>query len=231
MKTIGILGGMSWESTLEYYRLINQEIKNRLGGYHSAKIILYSFDFAEIESLQHQGQWEEMGRLLSEQAQKLEQAGAEFILIATNTMHKVADFIEEAISVPLLHIGDATAEEVIKQGLTRVGLLGTRFTMEEEFYRRRLKDKYNLDVLIPPSNHREIIHQVIFKELVLGKIQEKSRQKFIQIINDLKKAGAQGIILGCTEIPLLVRSEDSSLPLFNTTAIHARRAVDWALKK
>ncbi|HDJ24365.1 MAG TPA: aspartate/glutamate racemase family protein [Candidatus Aminicenantes bacterium] len=230
MKTIGILGGMSWESTLEYYRIINQETKQRLGGYHSAQILLYSFDFAVIEACQHQGQWEEMGRLLSEQAQKLEQAGADFILIATNTMHKVAEVIEEAISVPLLHIADATGEAIIKQGLTRVGLLGTRFTMEEKFYRGRLRDRYNLEVLIPPPAPRRLVHQVIFQELVLGKIQDASRQKFVQIIEELKEEGAQGIILGCTEIPLLVGPKDSPLPLFDTTAIHARQAVDWALK-
>lgn len=229
MKTIGILGGMSWESTLEYYRLINEEVKARLGGFYSAKILLYSFNFAEIESLQHQGRWTEMGHLLSETAQKLEQAGADFLLIATNTMHKVAPLIEQAISIPLLHIVDATAAAIKKDGFNRVGLLGTKFTMEEDFYRRRLIEKYKIDVLIPSAEQRDLIHQVIFNELVMGEIKEKSRLNFIRIINDLKSAGAQGIILGCTEIPLLVKPGHSSLPLYDTTAIHARSAVDWAL--
>ncbi|MCD6192519.1 MAG: aspartate/glutamate racemase family protein [Candidatus Aminicenantes bacterium] len=229
MKTIGILGGMSWESTLEYYRLINEEVKSRLGGFHSAKILLYSFDFAEIESLQHQGRWEEMGVLLSEAAQRLEKAGADFILIATNTMHKVAPAVEEAISIPLLHIVDATAAAIEEANCHPVGLLGTKFTMEEEFYRRRLKEKHQIEVVVPPVEQRDLVHQVIFNELVMGEIKEKSRLNFIRIINDLKSAGAQGIILGCTEIPLLIKPEHSSLPLFDTTAIHARSAVDWAL--
>jgi len=230
MKTIGILGGMSWESTLEYYRVINEEVKSRLGGFHSARILLYSFNFAEIEALQHQGRWSEMGHLLSETARKLEQAGADFILIATNTMHKLAPMVEAALSVPLLHIVDATAEAIIKAGFTRVGLLGTRFTMEEDFYRQRLIEKYKINVLIPTPDQRDLIHQVIFRELVMGEIKEKSRLNFIRIINDLKTAGAQGIILGCTEIPLLIKPEHSPLPLFDTIAIHARRAVEWALQ-
>ncbi|AEH44268.1 aspartate racemase [Thermodesulfatator indicus DSM 15286] len=229
MKTIGILGGMSWKSTLEYYRLINEEIKSRLGGFHSAKILLYSFDFSEIEHLQHQGSWQKLGEILKDKAQKLEQAGADFLLIATNTMHKVAPMIEKTISIPLLHIADATADAIKKQGHQRVGLLGTEFTMEEDFYCGRLKKKHQIDVLIPPKEKRRLIHKIIFHELIGGNINEESRQKFIEIIEDLKANGAQGIILGCTEIPLLIKPEHSPLPVYDTTAIHARSAVDMAL--
>lgn len=228
MKTIGLIGGMSWESTLEYYRVLNETVKTRLGGLHSAKILLYSVDFAEVELLQRENRWEEAGQMMADAAKRLERGGAEFIVLCTNTMHKLTPQIEAAVKIPLLHIADATAGAVKAAGLWRVGLLGTRFTMEQEFYRGRLADRHGLDVLVPDDADREIVHQVIYGELCLGIVKEDSRKRFTVIIEKMVAAGAQGIILGCTEIELLVRQEDSPVPVFPTTRLHAEAAVDYA---
>lgn len=229
MKTIGLIGGMSWESSTKYYQMINTAVKARLGGLHSAKCLLYSVDFAEIEALQNQGNWDGIGHELGQAASNLEQAGADVILLCTNTMHKVADAIQTNIRVPFLHIADATAQVITKRGLKRIGLLGTRFTMEESFYTDRLIQTYGLDVRIPPLSDRELIHRVIYEELCVGQILQASKQQYARIIADLVMAGAEGIILGCTEIGLLVHDEDSSVPLFDTTTLHAVAAVDFAL--
>ena len=230
MKVIGLLGGMSWESTLEYYRIINETVKERLGGLHSAKCILYSFDFAEIESLQREGDWDKLAEMLIDAAKKLEACGAGLIVICTNTMHKLADKVEAKINIPLIHIVDATAEKILEKNIKQVGLLGTRFTMEEPFYKRRLEEKYGIKVIIPNSKEREIVDRVIFEELVLGIIRQSSRERFKQIIYSLVDRGAEGIILGCTEIPLLIKQEDVTVPVFDTTTIHARAAVEFALR-
>jgi len=229
MKTIGLIGGMSWESTESYYRLINETVKVALGGLHSAKLVLVSVDFAEIEKLQHQGKWKETGNILSKAAQSLEKAGADFILICTNTMHLVAPQIQAEISVPLLHIADATAEEVTKSGISKIGLLGTAFTMEEDFYKGRLENEYGLEVVTPNQTDRKIIHQIIYDELCLGKIEDASRKEYLRIIDTLKERGAEGVILGCTEIALLVKPEHTATKLFDTTRIHALKAVEKAL--
>ena len=229
MKTIGMIGGMSWESSLEYYRIVNEEIHERLGGVHSAKCLMLSVDFAEVEEQQRQGKWGEATLDMIYAAQALERAGADFVIICTNTMHKMADEVQSSIHIPLLHIADAPAQEILKQGFTKVGLLGTRFTMEEPFYKDRLADKFSLEVVIPEVSDREIIHRVIYDELVVGKILPESREQYKRIITNLQKQGCQGIILGCTEIGLLVKPEDCSLPLYDTTLLHARAAVDFAL--
>ncbi len=229
MKTIGLLGGMSWESSIEYYRIINQTVQQRLGGLHSARLIMYSVEFAEIEHLQHSGHWQEAAAILGAAAQSLERAGAELLVICTNTMHKLADDIQQQISIPLLHIAAATAQSIQAQQLATVGLLGTRFTMEEDFYISVLREQYGLNVLIPPPDEREIVHRIIYNELCVGTIQEPSRAAYREIIAHLVAQGAQGIILGCTEIGLLVRAEDSPVPLFDTTMLHAQAAVDAAL--
>ncbi len=231
MKTIGLLGGMSWESTLEYYKMINEGIKEKLGGLHSAKVAMISVDFDPIEKLQHQGNWEEMAKMLSNNAKSIEKAGADFLLICTNTMHKVATDIENSIKIPLLHIADATAEELIKEDIKKVGLLGTAFTMEEEFYKGRLEKKYGLQVIIPNKKDREIIHKIIYNELCLGDIKENSKKEYLRIINELGKNGAEGVILGCTEIGLLVKQSDADTKLFDTTQIHAKKAVELSIKK
>lgn len=228
MKTIGLLGGMSWESTQTYYRLINEGVKNRLGGLHSAKLVLYSVDFAEIEALQHQGDWAATARILSEAALSLQKAGADFLVIGTNTMHKVAPEIEQATGLPLLHIADATAKVLARDGITRVGLLGTRFTMEQAFYRDRLEDA-GIRVITPDQSQRDVVHRVIYEELCQGEINPASREAYLQIITSLSENGAQAIILGCTEIGLLVRQADTTVPLYDTTEIHATQAVDQAL--
>lgn len=230
MKTIGLIGGMSWESSLEYYRIINECVKERLGGLHSAKILMYSFDFDEIEGLQHKGSWSELARLMVGAAVRLEGAGADCILLCTNTMHKAADDVQGKITIPLLHIADATAERIKEENLKRVGLLGTRFTMEEDFYRGRLVERHGLEVIVPGGADRAIVHEVIYRELCAGVISESSRQRFKGIIEGLASNGAEGVILGCTEIPLLLRREDVRLPLFDTTRIHAESAVEYALK-
>ena len=230
MKTIGLIGGMSWESSLEYYRIINETTKKKLGGFHSAKSILYSVDFEEIERLQHQGQWDELTKIMIRAAQSLEGAGADLLVICTNTMHKMAEDVQASIRMPLLHIADATAMQIQLENFHTVGLLGTKFTMEQDFYRGRLSEKFGLKVLIPADDEREIIHRVIYDELCLGQTKESSRAEYIRIINNLVDRGAQGIILGCTEIPLLVKQADVAVPIFDTTTIHAQYAVEEALK-
>ena len=229
MKTIGLIGGMSWESSAEYYRIINETVKAKLGGLHSAKSLMVSVDFAEIELLQSQGRWTESARVLVEAAQRLERGGADFVLLCTNTMHKVADAIQAGIHIPFLHIADATAQQIKASGLHRVGLLGTRFTMEEEFYKSRLVQKYGLEVLIPDAAGRASLHRVIYEELVVGEIRPASRVRYLEIIQQLVEQGAEGIILGCTEIGLLVHDGDCQVPLFDTTRIHAAAAVEFAL--
>lgn len=230
MKTIGLIGGMSWESSLEYYRIINETVKKELGGFHSAKSIMYSVDFAEIETLQHQARWDELTRVMVQAAQTLEKAGAGMILICTNTMHKMADDVQNNINIPLLHIADATAQVIQEKGLQNIGLLGTKYTMEQDFYKGRLTDKYGLNILIPADNDRKMIHDVIYDELCLGKIQESSKTEYIKIINDLIQDGAEGVILGCTEIPLLIKQKDVPVPVLDTARIHAEKAVMEALK-
>lgn len=230
MKTIGMIGGMSWESSIEYYRIVNEAVKERLGDLHSAKCLMYSVDFAEIEALQREGRWEEATRAMIQAARSVEAGGADFLIICTNTMHKMAEAVQRSIGIPLLHIADATAEVIKAQKLQRVGLLGTRFTMEEAFYRGRLVEKHGLDVIIPDKSDREIVHRIIYSELVLGRIEPASKAEYLRIIAGLAKAGAEGIILGCTEIGLLVSPSDSRLPLFDTTRIHALAAVQYALQ-
>jgi aspartate racemase len=229
VKTIGLIGGMSWESTLEYYRIINEEVNRRLGGWHSAKIVLYSLDFDEIVRLQHERRWDVLGELLAEIAGKLEMAGADFILICTNTMHKVAEYVQRKIRIPLLNIIDCVANEAVKMGLKVVGLLGTRFTMEDGFYEKGL-GRYGLDVVIPDEEDRKIVHDIIFKELCKGIILDSSRAKIIKVIERLKMKGAEGVILGCTELPLILKQGDVDVPLLDSTRIHALCAVDHALK-
>lgn len=228
MKTIGLIGGMSWESTIPYYRLVNEFVRERLGGLHSAKVVLLSVDFHEIEELQRSGRWSEAGRLLAEAARSVEAAGADVLVLCTNTMHKVAPQMESAVRIPLLHIADATAEEIRRAGHSRVGLLGTAFTMEQEFYKDRLQ-RHGIDVLIPAEADRLIVHRVIYDELCLGSVLPQSRAEYRRVIADLTHRGAQSIILGCTEISMLVGPEDSAVPLFDTTSIHARKAAEWAL--
>lgn len=229
MKTIGMIGGMSWESTLDYYRYINQEVKDRLGGMHSARCLLYSVDFEEIERFQRAGQWELATAVMVDAAQRLERGGADFLMICTNTMHKMAPEVQNAIGIPILHIADATGMEIRAAGIQRVGLLGTRFTMEGEFYRVRLEKIHGLEVIIPEELERDLVHHVIYDELCLGKIDNGSRKGFQEIIANLAAQGAQGIILGCTEIGMLIKPEDSPIPLFDTTRIHSKFAVDVAL--
>jgi len=229
MKTIGLIGGMSWESSIEYYRIINETVKAKLGGLHSSKSIMYSVDFADIEALQHQGKWHDAAQILAEAAKKLEKGGADFVIICTNTMHKVADDIQAHIHIPILHIADATARRIKDSGIRRIGLLGTRFTMEDAFYKDRLIQKYGLDVIIPDVQGREIVHHVIYDELVIGKIREESRKQYADIIEGLVKDGAEGVILGCTEIGLLVHQKDCRVPRFDTARIHAEAAVEYAL--
>ena len=231
MKTIGLLGGMSWESSIEYYRIINETVRARLGGLHSAKSIMYSVDFAEIEPLQDQGRWNEAAALMIDGAERLERGGADFLLICTNTMHKMADAVEAQIQIPLLHIADATAETLKARDLKQIGLLGTKFTMEQEFYKGRLTEKYGLKVLIPNQEGREMIHRVIYDELCLGVVSSSSREAFANVINQLAETGAEGVILGCTEIGLLIGEKDSPVPLFDTTTIHAVAAVEYALSE
>lgn len=229
MKTIGLLGGMSWESSIEYYRIINETVKARLGGMHSAQCLMYSVDFSEIEALQHAGNWDVLTQQMIDAVERLIKGGADFLVICTNTMHRMADEIYEATGIPLLHIADATADAIKAKGLTTVGLLGTRFTMEGDFYRERLKENHNINVIIPNKADREIIHRVIYDELVKGEIREDSRQAYQHVITDLVSRGAEGVVLGCTEIPLLIHQEDVNIPIFDTTRIHAEAAVDWAI--
>ena len=229
MKTIGLIGGMSWESTLPYYRQINELTKQRLGGLHSARIVLYSVDFHDIERLQHSGHWDAAGALLADAARALQAAGADFVVVCTNTMHKVAAQIEAAVSIPLLHIADPTAAAIKHAGHAVVGLIGTRFTMEEAFYRDRLRDRHGLRVIVPDTADRDLVHRVIYDELCLGNALPGSRAEYRRIMSALVAQGAQAIILGCTEISLLVDASDASVPLFDTTALHAASAVETAL--
>jgi aspartate racemase len=229
MKTIGLLGGMSWESTLEYYRIINQIVKARLSGSHSAQCLLYSVDFDEIEALQHAGEWDALTELMINAVRRLERGGADCLVICTNTMHRMADAIQAATTLPLLHIADATAAAVKAGGLHTVGLLGTRFTMEGDFFRGKLERMDGLNVLVPNKADRQAVHRVIYGELVQGITRQESRELYLDVIAKLHEQGAQGVILGCTEIPLLVKQENASIPVFDTTAIHAQAAVEWAL--
>jgi aspartate racemase len=229
VKTLGLIGGMSWESTVPYYRTINRVVGARLGGLHSARLVLYSVEFHEIEVLQHEGRWTEAGDILADAARAICRAGAEAIVLCTNTMHKVASQIEAAVDVPLLHIADATAARVRQAGVARVGLLGTKFTMEQDFYRGRLEAQHGLEVLTPTAAQRDLVHAVIYGELCLGRVEESSRQAYRQIVSDLVGQGAQGVILGCTEIGLLLGPDDAAVTLFDTAAIHAEAAAEWAL--
>lgn len=230
MKTIGLIGGMSWESTIGYYREINQGVKKSLGGLHSAKIVLHSVDFDPIEKLQHSGNWAGTAEILIGAAKSVESAGADFVLICTNTMHKVASDIELSINIPLLHIADATAEALVKDGIKKVGLLGTAFTMEHDFYKQRLIETYGLEVVIPNEADRKLVHDTIYNELCLGNIHDASRQEYLRIVNELAKSGAEAIILGCTEIGMLISQQHTDVPLYDTTAIHAAKAVEWAIQ-
>ena len=229
MKTIGMLGGMSWESTAVYYRLINEGIKSRLGELHSAKICLNSVDFDEIEKLQRVGDWDAQAEILSEAARSVEAAGADFLIICTNTLHKVVPQIEQAITIPILHIADATALQLQADGIKIIGLLGTRFTMEQDFYKQRISEKFGIKVIVPASDDRQIVHAIIYDELCLGKINDGSRVKYVQIIDRLRQAGAEAIVLGCTEIALLLQQDHTSASLYDTTRLHALQAVNFAL--
>jgi aspartate racemase len=230
LKTIGLIGGMSWESTVPYYRQINETVKERLGGLHSARLVLYSVDFHEIERLQHAGDWAAAGEQLAQAARSLQAAGADFLVLCTNTMHKVAASIEAAVTIPLFHIADPTAEAIKEAGYTRVGLIGTRFTMEQDFYLERLRQRHGLEVLVPDLPGRELVHRIIYEELCLGRVVPASREIYRQVMAEMADQGVQAIILGCTEISLLVGATDASVPLFDTTAIHARGAAEWALR-
>ncbi|MEW6736934.1 MAG: aspartate/glutamate racemase family protein [Acidobacteriota bacterium] len=230
MKIIGLIGGMSWESSAEYYRIINQTVRKLLGGQHSAKTLMYSVDFHDIEQLQREDRWEEAALEMIECAQRLERGGADFIVLCTNTMHKLAVAIEREVSIPLVHIADATAVRIKQSGIKRVGLLGTRFTMEQDFYKGRLMEQHRLEVIVPDITDRNFIHKVIYDELCQGKILVESKQEYLRIIESLAERGAEGIILGCTEIPLLVKPEDTFLQLFDTTQIHAEEAVTVSLR-
>lgn len=230
MKTIGLIGGMSWESSSEYYRILNETVKKTLGGLHSAKCIMYSVDFGEIVEIHENGRWDEVGRIIADIALILERGGADFIVICTNTMHKMTDIIESNISIPLLHIADATGEKIVERGMKTVGLLGTKFTMEEDFYKGRLKRNFNIETIIPTEDERTVVNDIIYNELCLGVFNEDSRTAMKQIIHSLADRGAEGIILGCTEIPLLIEEKDSPVPIFNTTKIHSQAAVRLALQ-
>ena len=228
-SVIGLIGGMSWESSAEYYRIINETVRDRLGGLRSARILMWSFDFGEIEALQHAGRWDDATALLADAARRLERGGADFFLICTNTMHRMADAVAASVTIPLLHIADPTAGRIRAANLTRVGLLGTAFTMEQDFYKGRLRDSFGLDVLTPDPADRATVHRIIYEELVQGRVEPTSRDAYRAVIARLVARGAQAVILGCTEIMLLVRPEDSAVPLFDTTALHAEAAVDRAL--
>jgi len=229
LKTIGLIGGMSWESTVTYYKIINEVIKEKLGGLHSAKCVLYSVDFQEIEECQANGNWEKSGEILGEAAYNLEKAGADFIVICTNTMHKVVNQIKEKISIPILHIAEMTAEKILEKGLENIALLGTKYTMEQDFYKSKLIEK-GINVIIPDKNDVEIINKVIYDELCLGTINSDSKKKFLEIVDKLRSKGAEGIILGCTEIGLLIKNADTDVPLFDTAIIHAEQAAIYSIK-
>jgi aspartate racemase len=230
MKTIGLIGGMSWESSIEYYRIINEVTKEKLGGLHSAKSVMVSVDFAEIEAMQMRGDWQSAGQAMAAAAKSLEDGGADCVVLCTNTMHLVADAMQAAVSIPMLHIADGTAERILAAGIKTIALLGTRFTMEKDFYKQRLVDQFGLHVLIPDEEDRETVHRVIYDELVKGEILQESRRKYLAIVKKLQQAGAEGVILGCTEIGLLIHDGDCAIPFFDTTRIHAEAAVEWALQ-
>lgn len=229
MKTIGLIGGMTWHSTVDYYRLINEDVQRRLGGSSSARCVLYSVEFDEFEKLQEKGDWDRLTALMTDAARRVAAGGADVLLICANTMHKTAEAVSSAVRIPLIHIADAAAAEIARLGLKSVGLLGTRYTMEQDFYRRRLEERHGLRVLIPEAPERDRIHEIIYTELGRGVIKDSSRAEYIAIIEELRKRGAEGVILGCTEIPLLIKSGDAPIPVFDTTMLHARAAVDWAL--
>ena len=231
MKTIGLIGGMSWESSKVYYELINKKVKKELGGFHSSKCIMYSADFAEIEQLQHENNWHELNKIMANAALCLEQAGADIIILCTNTMHLSSESIEARISVPFLHIAEATGKIILESKLSKVGLLGTKFTMEMDFYKNILNDKFGIEVITPDRQGRELVHNIIYEELVQGNIKDDSREEFKSIIAALKENGAQGVILGCTEIPMLISESDVNIPTFDTTEIHADQAVKWAISE
>ena len=231
MRTIGLIGGMSWESTQEYYRIINQRVRERLGGLHSAQCILYSVDFEKVERLQRKGEWRRLAKLMASIARKLEDAGAQGIVICSNTMHKAAEDVQKSLNIPLIHMVDATAVEIERRGLRKIALLGTRFTMEDEFYRRRLKEKHGIETIIPGEKDRAETHRIIYRELCRGILKQSSRRQLAGIVKKLAARGAQGVILGCTELPLLLKQEDAAIPLFNTTEIHAKAAVDYMLSQ
>lgn len=230
MKTLGLIGGMSWESSIEYYKLINEKTRELLGGHHSCQSIMYTVDFDEIVKLQHEGKWAELDVIMADAAKKLEDAGADLIILCTNTMHLCTKAILEKISVPFLHIAEATGQEIIARNLKKVGLLGTKFTMEKEFYKEVLREKFGIEVVIPNDQDREQVHRIIYHELVHGQIKEESREEYEMIIRRMEEAGSQGVILGCTEIPLLISPSDVNIPIFDTTTIHATKAVEWLLK-
>jgi aspartate racemase len=228
-KTIGLIGGMSWESSAEYYRIVNREMQKRLGGVHSARSLMWSVDFGEIERLQHRGEWDRLANEMKDAAIRLERGGADFVVLCTNTMHRLADAVVSAVEIPLLHIADPTAQRIKAAGFERIGLLGTAFTMEQDFYKGRLRDHYGLDVMIPDARDRRVVHEIIYKELVVGEIRPESREAYRAVMARLIERGAQAIILGCTEIMLLVSDRDSAVPLYDTTTIHAVAAVDHAM--
>jgi aspartate racemase len=229
LKTIGLLGGMSWESTLDYYRQINEGIKTRLGGLHSARLVLYSVDFAPIEDSMRRGDWDGAGAHLAEAARRVEAGGADFLLICTNTLHRVADAVAAAVSIPLLHIADAAAEALVEDGKKKAGLLGTAFTMEQDFYKGRLAERHGLEVIVPGAADRQRVHEIIFQELCLGQVRPDSKEVFLRIVADLAAEGAEAVILGCTEIGMLIGPADTPVALYDTTRLHAAKAVDWAL--
>jgi aspartate racemase len=231
MKTIGLIGGMTWHSTADYYRFINEGVQKRLGGNASARLVLWSMEFAEIEAFQETDNWERMTDLMVDAARRVEAAGAECVVVCANTMHRTAEAIEAAVKIPLLHVADATAAEIRRQGLASVGLLGTRYTMEMEFYRKRLEEKHGLVVLVPEPAERRLVHSVIYHELARGVVKDESLRSYLEVMDRLARRGAQGIILGCTEIPLLIKPKDTPLPLFDTTALHSQAAVDFSLSE
>ena len=230
MKTIGLIGGMSWESSLEYYRIINETVKEKLGKLHSAKSLMFSVDFDEIQHLQHIGDWNTLTKIMVDAADRLEKGGADFIVICTNTMHRMVNDIEKNVKIPVIHIADATAKKIKEGKIKKVGLLGTKFTMEQDFYKGRLATNHGIDVIIPNDDERNTVHSIIYNELCQGQIKQLSKEQYIKIIEKLKSNGAEGVILGCTEIPLLIKQEDVSIPIFDTTKIHAGMAVDYALR-
>jgi aspartate racemase len=230
VKTIGLIGGMSWESSAVYYKIINQEVQKKLGGVHSCQSLMYSVDFDEIAALQHHGNWEELEKIMCDAAQRLEKGGADFIILCTNTMHKFAEQMEKTVAIPLIHIADATAESIMAKNMSKIGLLGTKFTMEQNFLKGRLYEKHGIETIIPNEAERNIIHHIIYEELIKGIIKDKSKNDFLKIINNLSNQGAEGIVLGCTEISILVSSKDTNKILFDTTEIHAKKAVNFALR-